>query len=341
MHDQYADCSLPTFGACQPSGPALSRRALSGSLAVHLLVVLSILGLRAASEPPKAEPSRLGPLLMYSELAPAPPRVSLRRKLTPPVQAKPGRVLAPPQLAERWVERPVLRSEAPPAPPSAPPERAKIALPDAASAIAQPARRPGQPVQLGSFSAPVVEKSTLARVPAVTGAFAGAANMAAKPVLGAVATGGFGEASASRNQRQGAGTTAGAGFGDAVARTEPVESKQVRAGGFQSAVATAAPRATVQAAEQGSETPVAILDKPRPSYTEEARQLKIEGEVLLEVLFAASGKAHVQRVIRGLGHGLDESAVRSAEAIRFRPAMRGGAPVDATAVARITFQLAY
>jgi len=293
-----------------------------------------------ASEPPAAEASRPRPILVYSELAPALPRVSLPRKLTPPAEAKPGRVVAPQHIAAPRVERPVLLSEAPPAPP-APPDRAKIALPEAASAIAQPAKRAGQPVQLGSFPDPVVEKSTLARVPAVTGAFAGAANMAAKPVLGAVATGGFGEASASRNQRQGAATTAGAGFGDAVARIETAEPKQVRAGGFQSAVATAAPKATGQAAEPGNESPVAILDKPRPSYTEEARQLKIEGEVLLEVLFAASGKAHVVRVIRGLGHGLDASAVRSAEAIRFRPAMRGGAPVDATAVARITFQLAY
>src|ERR1022692_2359956 len=119
MHDQYADCSPPTFGACQPSRPALSARALFASLAVHLLVVLSILSLRAVSGPP--ERSRSRPMLVYSELAPPPQRVSAPRKLTPPVEAKPGRVMAPQHLEARRAERPGLLSEAPPAPPTPPP----------------------------------------------------------------------------------------------------------------------------------------------------------------------------------------------------------------------------
>lgn len=69
--------------------------------------------------------------------------------------------------------------------------------------------------------------------------------------------------------------------------------------------------------------------------------MAIEGEVLIEVLFSASGQARVSRVLRGLGHGLDEQAVDAAERIRFRPAMRGGAPVDSSAVVHIVFQLAY
>jgi TonB family protein len=84
-----------------------------------------------------------------------------------------------------------------------------------------------------------------------------------------------------------------------------------------------------------------ILSKPRPEYTEEARRLKIEGEVLLEVLFGASGDARVLRLIRGLGHGLDENAILAIRAIQFRPARRGHAAVDSTAVVHIVFQLAY
>ena len=80
---------------------------------------------------------------------------------------------------------------------------------------------------------------------------------------------------------------------------------------------------------------VEILFKPRPVYADEARGLHIEGEVLLEVLFEASGEARVLRVVRGLGHGLDESAVAAAREIRFRSA------VDATAIVHIVFQLAY
>ena len=38
----------------------------------------------------------------------------------------------------------------------------------------------------------------------------------------------------------------------------------------------------------------------------------MEGEVLLEVVFGANGALHVNRVVRGLGHGLDEAAVTAA-----------------------------
>jgi len=49
----------------------------------------------------------------------------------------------------------------------------------------------------------------------------------------------------------------------------------------------------------------------------------------------------VIRVVRGLGHGLDESAVRAAQQIRFKPARRHGTPVDFPAVIHIVFQMAY
>jgi outer membrane biosynthesis protein TonB len=48
----------------------------------------------------------------------------------------------------------------------------------------------------------------------------------------------------------------------------------------------------------------------------------------------------VNRVVRGLGHGLDEAAVAAATKIRFKPASRGGQPVDSTAIVHVTFQLA-
>ena len=63
-----------------------------------------------------------------------------------------------------------------------------------------------------------------------------------------------------------------------------------------------------------------IISKPNPVYTEEARQLKLQGEVLLEVLFGANGQLHVNRVVRGMGHGLDEAAVSAANKMRFKPA---------------------
>jgi TonB family protein len=86
--------------------------------------------------------------------------------------------------------------------------------------------------------------------------------------------------------------------------------------------------------------PAEILFKPTPVYTQEARNLRIEGEVLLEVVLAASGSLHVVRVVHGLGHGLDDNAVRAAEQIHFKPATRNGQPTDSTVVLHIIFQLA-
>jgi TonB family protein len=86
---------------------------------------------------------------------------------------------------------------------------------------------------------------------------------------------------------------------------------------------------------------VEITFKPNPVYTQEARDLKLEGEVLLEVEFSAAGQLHVNRVVRGLGHGLDEAAVAAANKIRFKPATRSGQAVDSTAIVHVVFQLAY
>jgi hypothetical protein len=48
----------------------------------------------------------------------------------------------------------------------------------------------------------------------------------------------------------------------------------------------------------------------------------------------------VLRVVRGLGHGLDDAAVHAAEQIRFKPALKDGQPSDSTVVLHIIFQLA-
>jgi TonB family protein len=90
----------------------------------------------------------------------------------------------------------------------------------------------------------------------------------------------------------------------------------------------------------GKMVPAEVVFKPTPAYTPEARSLRIEGEVVLEVVFEATGKLRVVRVVQGLGHGLDETATRAAEQIRFKPAKRDGQPSDYTALVHIVFQLA-
>lgn len=113
----------------------------------------------------------------------------------------------------------------------------------------------------------------------------------------------------------------------------------VKTGGFGANVGAVPQTVQRQAAAVPSTTPVEILSKPRPTYTQEARDLHLEGEVSLEVVFSASGSVQVVRVVRGLGHGLDEAAERAATQIRFKPGMRGGSPVDIRATIHITFEL--
>jgi TonB family protein len=141
------------------------------------------------------------------------------------------------------------------------------------------------------------------------------------------------------------GVVASTGFGNGVATGDSngrVSNSRaaVRQSGFGDADVQAAPVAKSRPVEAAKTVPAEILSKPNPVYTEEARNLRIEGEVLVEAVLEASGKLHIVRVIRGLGHGLDDSAVRAAEQIRFKPALRDGQPTDSTAVLHIVFQLA-
>jgi TonB family protein len=172
--------------------------------------------------------------------------------------------------------------------------------------------RPVTVAQLGAFDAPA-------------GPASGNGTVGAHGTPGVVASSGFGN---------------GVATGDSSSRANTSRGNGVRQSGFGDSEPVAAP-ARIKPAEQTSAlVPAEITSKPSPIYTDEARKLRVEGEVLLEVIFESSGKLHVVRVIRGLGHGLDDAAVRAAEQIRFKPALRDGKPADSTAVLHILFQLA-
>jgi TonB family protein len=92
-------------------------------------------------------------------------------------------------------------------------------------------------------------------------------------------------------------------------------------------------------AAESASADVTILHKPNPAYSAEGREHKIQGDVVLEVIFLASGQIKVTRVVSGLGFGMDDEAIRAAQRIRFTPAMRNGKPVDFSARIRIEFRL--
>ena len=143
------------------------------------------------------------------------------------------------------------------------------------------------------------------------------------------------------------GTIASAGFGNGIAQAGQGDGRSngrgatVQTAGFSAQQFSQGP-IKPQPAETGpATTPVEIISKPNPVYTEEARQLRLQGEVLLEVTFGANGQLHVNRVVRGMGHGLDEAAMSAASKMRFKPAQHHNQPIDSTAIVHVVFQLAY
>jgi TonB family protein len=76
-----------------------------------------------------------------------------------------------------------------------------------------------------------------------------------------------------------------------------------------------------------------------PTYPEAARADGVEGDVRLELVVGISGLVESARVVRGVGHGLDESALRAAREFRFAPASMGGYPVRVRMGWSIQFRL--
>jgi TonB family protein len=196
--------------------------------------------------------------------------------------------------------------------------------------------RPAAQVQTGGFGDPngIPAKATANQTQAVNIAAKGSFDLPSGPGYG----NGSGGAKGSR------GVVVSSGFGNGVAigssNNAPAAPNTVQASGFGDASVATTPTHSHAADATISSVGAEILSKPTPVYTQEARQLRIEGEVLLEVVLGAAGNLRVLRVVRGLGHGLDDNAVRAAEQIRFKPAMRNGQPADSTVVLHVVFQLA-
>lgn len=72
------------------------------------------------------------------------------------------------------------------------------------------------------------------------------------------------------------------------------------------------------------ETDVAISIKPRPSYTDQARQNNVKGTVTLLVVFGADGKLAHTIPLESLPHGLTEQSIKAAEKIKFESAVKDG-----------------
>ena len=89
----------------------------------------------------------------------------------------------------------------------------------------------------------------------------------------------------------------------------------------------------------GAVTSPRLLYKVEPVYSEEAREAKLQGTVLLDVEIWEDGLAHHIRVLRSLGLGLDEKAVEAVQQWKFVPGSKNGGPVRVAAQIQVDFRL--
>ncbi len=82
-----------------------------------------------------------------------------------------------------------------------------------------------------------------------------------------------------------------------------------------------------------------IRSKPRPSYTDLARQNNIQGTVLLKVYFKANGIIGKITPIKTLPFGLTEQAIVAARKIQFDPAMKKGKTITVHKILEFTFTI--
>jgi TonB family protein len=82
-----------------------------------------------------------------------------------------------------------------------------------------------------------------------------------------------------------------------------------------------------------------ILYKERANYTEDARQHRAEGTVLLSAIFTADGRVTHIRVVRGLPDGLNDEALKAIQEIVFLPARKNGYPVSVRMSVEYSFHI--
>jgi len=336
----------------QPSWAAFGASFLLNFAWVSLLIVV-----------PMLFPQRLEPVMRYTVISlatpmtevpmpPKPPQI-VKTQVPRPEPVEPPKIaklVAPPRISQPKprpvdVKMPDLKPVFTPADlggprpePKRPREEVKTGMLTTGSAAPATVNRPINQVQTGGFGDPngIPGKGDPSK----------RANIAQKGSFDLPGGPGYGNGTGGANGVR--GTVASAGFGNGAAippsggRGNGNGRGGVRAGGFSDASAPVeAQKARPAANTAGATQPVEILAKPNPRYTEEARRLRLEGEVLVDVVFLASGQVQVNHIVRGLGHGLDQTALQAAQQIRFKPARRDGQPVDFPATVRIIFQMAY
>ncbi|MGA9528970.1 MAG: TonB family protein [Terriglobales bacterium] len=259
----------------------------------------------------------------------------LKLKLSPPQRPLPSKQVLPAPEAPKMAVAPA---------PATP-------LPIVPKPVAAPPQNSDQPA-FASAQMPPEEKEMPRREREIkTGGFGDPNGLATRSdvkrnAMTMVSVGAF-QSSAGAGKSGNAASTAGAavqtaGFGsrEVAGAAHAGSGREVVASSFGSRVAPNNSAGAQHLAQQSQVQPVEIIYKPRPVYTAEALRSRVEGEVLLDVVFSAAGSLHVDHVVKGLGYGLDDQALAVAQRIRFRPARKDGQPYDCAALVHIVFELA-
>ncbi len=214
----------------------------------------------------------------------------------------------------------------------------------ALAAAAAPALTPQQkvstaPVHFGDLNGvtPNPNATRPATVAAIGNPYGGNSGPAKAP-QGIVGSTGFGNGTKAGSSAGVVGKVASAGIPGGVGTAPTGVTGKVASAGMPVMEQAAAPAMAVK--PENTTTPPVLVSYAKAEYTSEALQLKIQGEVVLRVTVTTAGTMTVQGVLHGLGHGLDEAAVRSAPTYRFKPATRNGQPVEYTTNIIVKFQTA-
>ena len=82
-----------------------------------------------------------------------------------------------------------------------------------------------------------------------------------------------------------------------------------------------------------------LLYKVEPEYSEEAKEAKYQGTVMVAAEVWEDGFLHNIRILRSLGLGLDEKAVEAVKQWKFSPGEKDGKPVRVSVQIQVSFRL--
>ena len=329
-----------------------SKTSLFTAVTLNILIALAVIIIGAAAKktmdhrqklttltepiPLKKEPEPLKPIPK-----PLPPTPKV--KIEPP-KIKVAEVKLPdlPKPPELKMDRPMpVIAPAPPKQVTPPPAPKVVNLGRAEPATVVATNHPAA-VALGHETNPIAPSSR----PATSAVNLGNRGMAGMPAsntgMGATKVS-LGSGSPGSTNMAGNGTRAVQGVKLGVAGgTGPMNATgkvagPVNLGQVQQAVMPKPAAPAVASARSGPK----VLFKPKPEYTAEAVKMHLEGVVAVRLKVGPDGGVQVLGVSSGLGHGLDEAAVRAVQGTRFKPATdAAGSPVEWEGVVNVAFQLA-